>query len=59
MNKITVEITNPMSLDKLNMLSAEFNLSVETLVNISLEHLIKDVEFVRQLRTMGEKNEHL
>ena len=54
MNKITVEIANPMSLDKLNMLAAEFSLSVETLVNISVEHLIKDVEFVRNLRTKGD-----
>jgi hypothetical protein len=50
MNKITFEIANPMILDKLNMLSAEFMLSVETIVNVSLKRFIDDVETVRDLR---------
>jgi hypothetical protein len=55
MNKITFELANPMLLDKLNLLSVELTLPVETLVNFAVERLIKDVEFVRNLRTMGEQ----
>ena len=55
MNKITVEITNPITLEKLNTLSAEFTLSIEILVNLGVERLIKDVEFVRNLRIEEKK----
>ena len=37
--------------DKLQTLSAEYSLSVELLVNVAVQRLVKDVEFVRSLRT--------
>lgn len=47
----TVQLTDPMLYDRLLTLSAEYNLSVESLVNTSVKRLIADVDFVRSLRT--------
>lgn len=47
----TVQLTNPMLYDRLRMLSAEYNLSVEYLVNMAVRRLVDDVDFVRSLRT--------
>lgn len=46
----TVELTDPMLYDRLRTLSAEYDLSVEYLVNMAVRRLMDDVEFVRNLR---------
>lgn len=50
----TVQLTDPMLYDRLRTLSAEYDLSVEYLVNIAVRRLIDDVDFVRSLRTGKE-----
>ena len=47
----TVQLTDPMLCDRLRTLSAEYNLSVEYLVNIAVRRLMDDVDFIRSLRT--------
>ena len=49
----TVQLTDPMLYDRLRTLSAEYDLSVESLVNAAVKRLVDDVEFVRSLR-MGK-----
>ena len=49
----TVQLTDPMLYDRLRTLSAEYDLSVESLVNMAVKRLIEDVDFVRSLR-MGK-----
>lgn len=46
----TVQLTDPMLYDRLRALSAEYDLSVEYLVNMAVRRLMDDVEFVRNLR---------
>lgn len=46
----TVQLTDPMLYDRLRTLSAEYNLSTETLVNIAVKRLTADIDFVRNLR---------
>ena len=46
----TVQLTDPMMYDMLRTLSAEYDLSVEYLVNMAVRRLMDDVEFVRNLR---------
>ena len=50
----TVQLTVPMLYDRLRTLSAEYDLSVEYLVNMAVRRLIDDVDFVRSLRTGKE-----
>ena len=50
----TVQLTDPMLYDRLRTLSAEYNLSVEHLVNMAVRRLVDDVDFVRSLRTGKE-----
>lgn len=50
MENFKVEVTNPMLYDRLHTLSAEYSLSVGTLVNIAVKRLIDDVDFVRNIR---------
>lgn len=50
----TVQLTVPMLYDRLRTLSAEYNLSVEYLVNIAVRRLMDDVDFIRSLRTGKE-----
>lgn len=50
----TVQLTNPMLYDRLRTLSAEYDLSVEYLVNMAVQRLIDDVDFVRNLRAGKE-----
>ena len=47
----TVELTNPMLYDRLRILSAEYCVSTEQLVNVAVQRLLDDVDFVRSLRT--------
>ena len=43
-------LTNPMLYDRLHILSAEYSVSVELLVNMAVKRLISDIDFVRGLR---------
>ena len=45
-----VELTNPMLYDRLRILSAEYSVSTEQLVNVAVKRLLDDVDFVRSLR---------
>ena len=47
----SVQLTDPMLYDKLHTLSAEYLVSVESLVNVAVKRLVDDVDFVRSLRT--------
>lgn len=51
MEKFTVQLTDAMSYDRLHILSAEYSISVEALINIAVKRLIADIDFVRNLRT--------
>ncbi len=44
-------LTNTMLYDRLHTLSAEYDVSVDLLVNLAVKRLIDDVDFVRSLRT--------
>ena len=57
MEKITIQITDLLVWDKLNMLSAELTLSRGKLINIAVERFIDNIEFVRELRILNEKLE--
>lgn len=48
--EFSVQITNSMLYDQLHTLSAEYSVSIEFLVNIAIERLINDVDFIRNLR---------
>ena len=50
----TVQLTDPMLYDRLRTLSAEYDLSVEYLVNMAVRRLVDDVDLVRSLRTGKE-----
>ena len=45
-----VELTNPMLGDKLRTLSVEYARPEELLVNVAVQRLGDDIEFVRDLR---------
>ncbi len=47
----TVQLADAMLYDRLHILSAEYSISVETLINIAVRRLVGDVDFVRNLRT--------
>lgn len=49
--KFTVQLTSPMLYDRLHILSSEYSVSVEQLINLAVKRLIADVDFVRGLRT--------
>lgn len=51
LENFTVRVTNPMLYDRLHILSAEYSVSVELLVNAAVKRFIEDVDFVRSLRT--------
>ncbi len=46
-----VPLTDPMLYDRLRILSTEYDISIEGLVNMAIKRLLDDVEFVRNLRT--------
>ena len=46
-----IQLTSPMLYDRLQTLSSEYSLSVEFLVNVAVQRLVEDVDFVRNLRT--------
>ena len=47
---LVVRITNPMLYDRLHILSTEYSLSTEFLVNVAINRLLDDIDFVRNLR---------
>ena len=47
---LVIRVTNPMIYDKLHTLSAEYSLSTEFLVNVAVDRLLNDIDFVRNLR---------
>lgn len=47
---LVIRVTNPMLYDRLHTLSAEYSLSTEFLVNIAVDRLLNDIDFVRNLR---------
>ena len=47
----TVQLTSPMLYDRLRTLSAEYSVTTEHLVNVAVQRLLDDVDFVRSLRT--------
>lgn len=49
--EFTIRLTSPMLYDRLQTLSSEYSLSVEFLVNVAVQRLVEDVDFVRDLRT--------
>lgn len=47
---ISIRLQDSLMYDKLNILAAEYSVSVELLVNIAIRRLVNDIEFVRSLR---------
>ena len=54
--KFMIQLTDPMLYDRLHTLSVEYSISVESLVNLAVERLVDDVDFVRSLRA-GKRKE--
>ena len=50
MEKLEIELSDPMLYDRLHTLSAEYSVSVELLVNLAVRRLVDDIDFVRNLR---------
>jgi hypothetical protein len=55
MEKITIHLVKPIIHDKLYTLAAEYNTTIDTLVNLALKRFINDVEVINNLRT-GKTN---
>ena len=45
-----IQLSNPMLYDRLHILSVEYSVSVELLVNVAVKRLMDDVDFMRELR---------
>lgn len=45
-----IQMTSPMLYDRLHILSAEYSVPEEMLVNIAVKRLLEDVDLVRNLR---------
>ena len=48
---ITVQLEEPMLIDKLHTLSAEYSVSMDLLINLAIKRLINDIDLIRNLRT--------
>ena len=57
MEILMVRLTDPMLYDRLHILSTEYSVSDEVLINVAVKRLIDDVEFVRGLRVGNIKQE--
>jgi hypothetical protein len=44
-------IITPQLSDRLYMLSAEYSVSIDLLINVAIKRLVDDVDFTRNLRT--------
>ncbi len=51
MESFMIRLTDPMLYDRLHMLSVEYSMSVEMLINVAVKRLVDDVIFVRSLRS--------
>lgn len=51
MQEITVKFTDAMLYDRLNILSEEYSIPQNVLINIAVRHLLDEVEFTRNLRS--------
>lgn len=47
----SVHLTDSLLYDRLHILSTEYSLPVEFMVNVAVSRLVDDVDFVRSLRT--------
>lgn len=50
MEIITIQFNNSMLYDRLHILSAEYSVSVDSLISLAAKRLLDDVELVRDLR---------
>lgn len=50
LEKITVQLKDPMIYDRLYIRAAEYSLSVEMLINIAIKRFVSDIDFVRNIR---------
>lgn len=50
MHEITVKFADAMLYDRLNILSEEYSIPQNTLINIAVRRLLDEVEFTRNLR---------
>ena len=57
MESLIIRFASPMLYDRLHVLSVEYSLPVESLVNIAISRLLDDVNFVRNLRAGKIGNE--
>lgn len=48
--QFSIQLTDPLLYDRLYILSVEYSLPVERLVNAAVKRLVSDVDFVRGLR---------
>jgi hypothetical protein len=51
MERITIEFSNPLLLDRLRILALEYSAPVELLIEAAVKRLVDDVDFLRDLRT--------
>ena len=49
-NTIIVQFVSSMTCDRLRTLSSEYNLPMSALVDLAVQRLLKDVDFMRNLR---------
>lgn len=50
MEIITIQLSSSMLYDRLHILSAEYSVSVDSLISLAVKRLLDDVEVVRALR---------
>ena len=48
--KFMIRMTDPMLYDRIHILSAEYSVSIEAIVNMAVKRLLNDIDFVRDLR---------
>ena len=57
MERITFQIENPMLIDRLNTLAAEYSVSRDLLINLAVKRLFGDIDLCRNLRAGKVKPE--
>ena len=48
---VIIQLEEPMLFDKLHILSTEYSVSMDLLVNLAIKRLIDDIDLIRNLRT--------
>ena len=51
MEDTTIQLTNPLLYDKINLLTIEYSISANLLVNLAVKRFLDDVDMIRKLRT--------